>query len=159
MRFPVSKSPDAKRYFAPDTIGAVYAGLVLHYLDGPELREGLGLLFKALAPGGRLYASVNSPFESFTAKEEFLHRKDVLKEEYPGWFKPFDKTMVPEFIRDQLPDFIHVFDVDTLPGYAKDAGFNVIASYYFKRGPGKKTKKLLGIIVEKPNISSPRPTK
>jgi len=158
MRFPVVKSPDAKKHFAPDTIGAVYAGLVLHYLDGPELREGLGLLFKSLAPGGRLYASVNSPFETFAITEEFLHRKNIIKEEYPGWFKNFDKTILPEFIRDQIPDFIHVFDIDTMTGYAKDAGFTMIDCYYFSRGPKKMTKKLLGFIVEKPKISAPRPT-
>ncbi|MBW1853457.1 MAG: hypothetical protein JRJ00_02055, partial [Deltaproteobacteria bacterium] len=107
----------------------------------------------------RLYASVNSPLDSFATTEDFLHRKNITKEEYPGWFKTYDKTMLPEFIRDQIPDFIHVFDVDTLTGYAKDAGFNVIDCYYFKRGPGKMMKKLLGIIAKKPAISSSRPTK
>jgi len=159
MRFPVAESPDARKHFAPDTIGAVYAGLVLHYLDGPELREGLGLLFKSLVPGGRLYASVNSPLDSAVKSKEFFHRKDILKEEYPGWFKTYDKTMLPEFIRDQIPDYIHLFDVDTLTGYAKDAGFNVIECDYFPRGTGMMMKKLLGIIAEKPTISSPRPNK
>ena len=159
MRFPAAESPDAKKYFSPGTLGAVYAGLVLHYLDGPELREGLGLLFKSLAPGGRLYASVNSPLDSLATTEDFLHRKNITKEEYPGWFKAYDKTMLPEFIRNQIPDFIHVFDVDTLTGYAQDAGFKVIDCYYFERGPGMMMKKLLGIIAEKPATSSSRPTK
>ncbi len=159
MRFPAAESPDAKKYFAPGTLGAVYAGLVLHYLDGPELREGLGLLFKSLAPGGRLYASVNSPLDSLATTEDFLHRKNITKEEYPGWFKAYDKTMLPECIRNQIPDFIHVFDVDNLTGYAQDAGFKVIDCYYFERRPVMMMKKLLGIIAEKPATSSSRPTK
>jgi SAM-dependent methyltransferase len=154
MYFPPAKTSDVKNCFVPDSLGAVYAGLVLHFLNGPELRQGLGLLYKSIAPGGRIYASVNSPLDSPSMTKTFLHRKNVLKEEYPGWFENYS-AMLPEFIRDQVPDFIHAFDKDTLTRYVKDAGFNVINCYYFNRTAGMKMMKLLCIIAEKPMMSSP----
>jgi SAM-dependent methyltransferase len=153
IHFPPPAGSDQISSFAPDTIGAVYAGLVFHFLNGPELRQGLTLLYKAVAPGGRIFASVNSPLDSPAMSKDFLHRKNVLKEEYPGWFENYNK-MLPDFIRNQVPDFIHAFDVDTLTRYTQDAGFKVIECYYFQRGSGMMMMKLLGIIAEKPNLNS-----
>ncbi len=156
MRFPATKESDVKRYFAPGTVGAVYAGLMVHYLSGPDLRQGLELLFKSVALGGRIYLSANSPFESQNMEKDFMHRKNVLKEEYPGWY---ENRMLPERIRDKIPNFIHVFDEETLSRYVTDAGFKLIDSYYFARGAGMITKKLLGVIAEKPNISLSKPAR
>ena len=150
IRFPETESPDVHRCFAPDTLGAVYAGLIFHYLNGPELRQGLKLLLQSIAPGGRLYASVNSALSAENMKKDFLHRKNVLKEEYPGWFENYE-SMLPSFIRGQSPSYLHVFDKETLTRYAKDAGFNVIDCSYFYRGSDMMKMEQVGIIAEKPN--------
>jgi len=156
MHFPKMDSTQSKKAFSPGTIGATYAGLVLHYLNPDELTRGLKLLFDATAPGGRVYASVNSAFISQTLLEDFQSRKKNPADAYPGWYPDLFASSVPEKIRSSMPKsvcgikikYLHIFDEETLSRYFEQAGFHVIESFYFIRSKSLPMK-LLGIVAEK----------
>jgi predicted SAM-dependent methyltransferase len=157
MHFPFLKSPQCKRAFSHDSIGATYAGLLLHYLNPNELTEGLKLLYASTAPGGRVFASVNSAFLSKALGEDFLRRKQNPADPFPGWYPNVFDASVPEKVRNEMPKsvcgmeikFLHVFDEETLSRYFEQAGFNVLEHFYFSRSK-MIPMKLLGIIAEKP---------
>jgi len=153
MTFPDQESPEIKKVFSPSTIGSTYAGMMLHYLSGVKLVQGLKLLYKATAPGGRIYISVKTPFVSPALEKDFLHRKNDLKEEFPGWYpNVYDRDefrgKIPDFVRKQQTPYLHVFDHETLSKYLEDAGFRVIKHFYFMRNTMMRMK-LLGIVAEK----------
>lgn len=156
MHFPNMDSPQSRTAFSPGTLGATYAGLVLHYLNPDELSRGLRLLFDATAPGGRVYASVNSSYISTQLLEDFQRRKRDPKDTYPGWYPDLSDSSVPEKIRSTMPKsvcgikikFLHIFDEETLSRYFEQAGFRVIESFYFTRSKTLPMK-MLGIVVEK----------
>ena len=153
MEFPNQKSSEINNVFSPNTIGAIYSGLMLHYLSGNELVQGLKLLYKATAPGGRIYISVKTPFVSPALEKDFLHRKNNLKEEFPGWYpNVYDREefrgKIPDFVRKQQTAFLHVFDHETMSKYLEKAGFRVLDHFYFLRNTMMRMK-LLGIVAEK----------
>jgi len=160
MHFPNIESQKCREAFSPDTLGATFAGLVFHYLNPDELTRGLKLLFDATAPGGRVYASVNSAFIMPALLEDFQRRKKNPADKYPGWYPNFNDNSVPEKIRSTMPKSIcgikiallHVFDEETLSRYFKQAGFHVIEHFYFNRSKVIPMK-LLGIVAEKESVS------
>lgn len=156
MHFPNIESSQSRKAFSPGTLGATYAGLVFHYMNPNELSRGLKLLFAATAPGGRVYASVNSAFISPQLLEDFQRRKKDPKDTYPGWYPDLSDSSVSEKIRSTMPKsvcgikikFLHIFDEETLSGYFQHAGFRVIESFYFTRSKTLPMK-LLGIVAQK----------
>jgi predicted SAM-dependent methyltransferase len=142
MKFPLVETAGSREAFTPDSLGAVYAGLVLHYLNGDALRQGLKLLYAAMIPGGRLYVSTGSA-KDLPPKlaNEFKQRKDKNVRD-PGWFP--DIKSVPA--GRSTPDYINVFDQDTMAGYLTEAGFTVKETFYFKRA---NAMTLLATIAEK----------
>jgi SAM-dependent methyltransferase len=156
MHFPNIESSQSRKTFSPGTLGATYAGLVFHYMNPNELVRGLKLLFDATAPGGRVYASVNSAFISPQLLEDFQRRKKDPKNKYPGWYPDLSDKSVPEKIRSTMPrsvcgikiKYLHIFDEETLSRYLEQAGFRVIESFYFIRSKTLPMK-LLGIVAEK----------
>jgi SAM-dependent methyltransferase len=160
MHFPNLDSPQSRKAFSPNSLGAIYAGLVLHYLSPDELTRGLKLLFDATAPGGRVFASVNSAYISPQLLEDFQRRKKDLRDEYPGWYPDLSDNTVPEKIRSTMPKsvcgikikFLHIFDEETLSRYFRQAGFRIIESFYFTRSKTLPMK-LLGIIAQKEPIA------
>jgi SAM-dependent methyltransferase len=156
VHFPYIKSPQGKRAFSHDSIGATYAGLLLHYLNPDELTEGLKLLYDSTAPGGRVFASVNSAFISKALAEDFLRRKQNPADPFPGWYPNVFDNSVPEKVRNEMPKsingmeikFLHVFDEETLSRYFEKAGFMVVEHFYFSRSK-MIPMKVLGVIAEK----------
>jgi len=150
------KQSSAKKKFSPGTLGATYAGLLFHYLNPDELTRGLKLLFDATAPGGRVYASVNSAFIMPALQEDFQRRKKNPADAYPGWYPDLYDSSVPEKIRSTMPKsvcgikvkYLHIFDEETLSRYFEQAGFRVIETFYFTRSKSLPMK-LLGIVAEK----------
>jgi SAM-dependent methyltransferase len=156
MHFPNLASPQSIKAFSPGSLGATYAGLLLHYLNPDELTRGLKLLFDATAPGGRVYASVNSAFIAQSLLEDFKRRKQNPADPFPGWYPDLFASSVPLKVRNDMPrsvcgmeiKYLHVFDEDTLSHYFKNAGFRVIEHFYFNRNK-MIPMKLLGVVAEK----------
>ena len=137
MQFPNLASPQCIKAFAPDSLGATYAGLLLHYLNPNELTQGLKLLNDATAPGGRVYASVNSAFISQSLLEDFQRRKQNPADPFPGWYPNLFASSVPIKVQNDMPrsvcgmkiTFLYVFDEDTLSRYFENAGFSVVEHF------------------------------
>ena len=156
MHFPKLTSPQCIKAFSPDSLGATYAGLLLHYLNPDELTQGLKLLYDATAPGGRVYASVNSAFIAQSLLEDFQRRKQNPADPFPGWYPDLFDSSVPLKVRNDMPrsvcgmeiKYLHVFDEDTLSRYFENAGFRVVEHFYFNRNK-MIPMKLLGVVAEK----------
>ena len=161
MHFPNLETQQCMKAFAPNSLGATYAGLLLHYLNPDELTRGLKLLYDATAPGGRVFASVNSAFISQSLLEDFQRRKQNPADPFPGWYPNLSDSSVPEKVRKDMPrsicgveiSFLHVFDEETLARYFEKAGFRVVEHFYFTRNK-KIPMKLLAIVAEKEAAAS-----
>ena len=150
-QFPNQDSKKAKEAFSPNSLGATYAGLIFPYLNGTELTQGLKLLYQATAPSGRIYLSVDTPSAFPSIAQVFLRRKKS-KDLHPGWFPNLDYgSHIPERIRKQLPDSIHVFDLETVYNYVEGAGFRVLDYFRFTRqkGGGGQGMETIGLVAEK----------
>jgi hypothetical protein len=95
MHFPNCDSQQCIKTFAPESLGATYAGLFLHYLNPAELTQGLKLLYDATATECGVYASVNSAFIAQLLAEDFLRRKKNPDEPFPGWYPNVLDKSVP----------------------------------------------------------------
>ena len=149
MRFPYQDSQKVRDVFSPNSFGAVYAGLIFPYLNGEELVQGLRLLCKVTAPGGRVYMSVHTPFDTREMSKDYRRRKKDSSIAFPGWYPDgFErKKYVPAMARNQVPDFIHVFDKEMLSRYLEDAGFHMVKCVRFPRG--RMRMLILGAVAEK----------
>ena len=151
MHFPNPDSKKVKEAFSPNSLGATYAGLIFPYLNGKELTQGLKLLYQATAPSGRIYLSVDTPSAFPSIAQVFLRRKED-REPYPGWFPHVEYgPHIPEKVRKQLPDSIHVFDLETIYNYVEGAGFRVLDYFRFTRKKGHLGQGMesIGLIAEK----------
>lgn len=82
--------------------------------------------------------------------EYFLRRKKDSSIAFPGWYPDGfgQKQYMPEIVRDQMPDFIHVFDEELLSSYLRNAGFRVLECMRFLRGRMYQMQ-IIGIVAEK----------
>ncbi len=116
--------------FLNASLEGVLGGQILHFLDGPTLETALQKIHRWLVPGGKLFAITITPSLSFYRKfwDEY-HSRKTRGDRWPGVFNPRD--VAPPEWRDQLPDLIHMFDVDILGRAAREAGFQIETLEYF----------------------------
>jgi predicted SAM-dependent methyltransferase len=86
MHFLNQDSQKIKEVFSPNSLGAIYAGLIFPYLSDTELTQGLKPLYQATAPAGRIYILVEIPSVPPSISQTFLRREKDVDEPYPGWF-------------------------------------------------------------------------
>jgi hypothetical protein len=108
---------------APETFNGILCALVLHFLDGPGVERAVAALFRWLAPGRALYATVITPSNSYYRVTRDLYAERVRRGE--PW------PLHPERWRSQLPALVHLFEDDTLRRVLESAGFVVGGLRYF----------------------------
>lgn len=122
--------------FAVGAFTAVLAARVLHFLRGDEVRIAIPKMFRWLAPGGRLFIIVDTPYTGFWsgAAPEYERRK-AAGEQWPGFIPD-----VAAFLRDgRLPDgmlpYLNPMDPDILRRECLQAGFVVQECGFESRDP------------------------
>lgn len=126
-RFPYKFKLDA------DSLDAVHASHVFHFLTGRQLQIGADSIHWWLKPGGRLFAVAATPyfgpFASFAAAYE-----DRLKsgETWPGWVEN-TRTITEHRLMSQVPKSIHLLDDRILSRTFADAGFEIERCWMFRR--------------------------
>ncbi len=102
------------------SIDAILAQRVLHYLSPDEMDKGLKIMHDLLKDGGKVYVTVDSPYnkkmDSFI--KEFELRKSG-QERYPGSVKT-----------KSTKDIKNYMDLDILVRAFKDAGFAIEEEFY-----------------------------
>jgi polyketide synthase PksL len=97
-------------HFPENSLDAVHASNIFHFLTGPQLARGLKSIAHWLAPGGKLFVQAatpwQKPFESFIPVFESRRAAGV---EWPGWI---EKTTDYSTHRKlgQIPSSIHLLD-------------------------------------------------
>jgi SAM-dependent methyltransferase len=120
-------------HFPENSLDAVHASNIFHFLTGPQLARGLKSIAHWLAPGGKLFVQAatpwQKPFESFIPVFESRRAAGV---EWPGWI---EKTTDYSTHRKlgQIPSSIHLLDDKTLQTAAETAGLTVEESTLYRR--------------------------
>lgn len=119
--------------FLENSLGAIHASNVFHFLTGAQLEQGLASIAHWLCPGGRLFVQSSTPFqEPFKGfVPEFLSRRR-RGDPFPGWID--DTRRVSEHRKlDQIPKSLNLLDDQTLRRHAEAAGLRVEQAYLYRR--------------------------
>ena len=117
--------------FAPNSISAVHASMILHFLTGEDIMEGLRKIHQCLEPGGRLFIGNMSPhlglFDKSLSAE--YDTRVAQGEQWPGYINQIQYAKGNW--KNQLPEFAHFFKLDTAVSFVTKSGFEVEKAYYY----------------------------
>lgn len=101
-------------------------------MKGEDILSGLQKCYQWLEPGGKLYIVNMTPYLGlfdWQKLSKFYLERVKNQEKWPG------EINCRQFAKDgwgeQLPEFAHFFDLDSMNSLAKQAGFCIEDSYYF----------------------------
>lgn len=140
--------------FPENSLGAILACRVVHFLTGEEMERGIEKMKRWLVPGGQIFVVTLSPYHRHL-KDRFLpiYLKRARKNDpWPGTIENMHEYVPHE--ANKIPKFCHVMDTNSLGQAFQRHGFRVIKEQFFdyKRPNAKSNgdKGYYGIIVEKP---------
>lgn len=116
--------------FEAQSLSGILMSQILHFLDGETLELGLHKCFQWLEKGGRIYIVVITPFLSryILFLDEFNERL-AQGESWPGAMNP--RLVVKEDHKNQLPEFIQLFNTDIIQRVVEKCGFKIEKNEYF----------------------------
>jgi SAM-dependent methyltransferase len=121
--------------FSCGYFGAVHASNVLHFLNPMELETGIDLMVDWLAPGGKVFVLVNSPYtQNFKNVIPYFERKKKDGVRWPGWIDDLSQYSSHATLQ-YLPASLHLFDAEVLSRGFERAGFTIeVAREYSRSG-------------------------
>ncbi len=123
------KFPDELNFNAGSLSGILISN-VLHFMDGESVVLGLKKCWQWLEDNGKIFITVMTPHLSFYHQLISEYEKRVAEGyEWPGIFNP--KLVASEKWRDTLPEFVHLFELDTIKTVVEKAGFTINGIEYF----------------------------
>ena len=119
--------------FAENSLGAIHASNVFHFLTGPQLANGAASIAHWLAEGGKVFVQASTPwqapFENFISEFEDRRAKG---DPFPGWIadahQRFDHPKI-----SQIPPAIHLLDDQTLARLFTAAGLEIERCWLYRR--------------------------
>lgn len=146
--------------YGPNSFDAIYIGNVLHFLRGEYVTWGLERCFQWLKPGGKIFATVCSPyFPSYTKFVDLYHQRQKCKVRWPGEMENHQDYIpddAPEAQKQADIDYLHVFTKEDLADKFREVGFAIEQSTYFALETATHLKytddsrSFVGIIAKKP---------
>ena len=125
----MGKFPDDLK-FDHESLSGILISNVLHFMDGNTIIRGLRHCWEWLEKDGQLFITVMTPHLSFYHQLIPEYEAKVLKgETWPGIFNP--QLVATEKWKDNLPEFVHLFEIDTIKKVVENAGFNIHQIEYF----------------------------
>lgn len=120
--------------FAPQSIDAVLACRVLHFMAGETLIKTLNKIYMALKPDGKFFVIVDTPFMGWWQQciAVFNERK-VQQVRWPGVFQPASDFCSEATAKAVLPPLVHWFDQETITLEMQNIGFNIEKISYIDR--------------------------
>ena len=117
----------------PDSLAAVHASNVLHFLDGAELTLGAAKIAKWLAPGGRLFVHAGTPYQQpFSRFIPQYEQRVAAGDPWPGYV--IDTKEISSHRRlSQIPPSIHLLDAQVLTRVFEAAGLTVDRVWLYRR--------------------------
>ena len=108
-----------------ESIGAIYLGRVLHFLDGPTLERGIQKLWKWLVPGGKVVATSVTPYiNGFQSIAKIYEENRRNEELWPGFIEDVSQY-IPVLWTACMPLKMHFLDQEVLTRVFTQAGFQI----------------------------------
>lgn len=144
-------------HFEPETLGAVHASNVFHFLTGNQLEYGFRSIARWLQPGGQVFVQAATPYQAPFA--EFLpeyERRLAASQKWPGWI-PRISVYSSHRQLSQMPRSLHLLDDAILIRAATAAGLEIERAWLFRRGDLPATLHLdgresVGLIARRPSL-------
>ena len=139
--------------FPDQSLSAVLACRLFHFLDGSQLELAVKKIYRWLVPGGRVFVFANSPYRKSLGN--FVENYDTNKigARYPGIIRQLGEVNKDQ--ANQLPPFFHYLDTEVLTRLFTEAGFKVEKAKYISL-PGESSaiyfdgRENVGLIASKP---------
>ncbi len=114
-----------------DSLGAVLAARLFHFLDGDTIERSAQKLFSWLAPGGKVFIVAETPFVKTLIgfREEYKQRKES-GDPFPGLIQDM---LVFSPHATMIPKLGNWMDVDVLTRVFSASGFTIEECAYFAR--------------------------
>lgn len=119
-------------HLEPKSLSAIHASMILHFLSGEDLTEGLRQCYEAMEQGGYLFLANMTPYLGIYDTEKLIkeyNKRVSAGESWPGYIDHI--SLIKEEWKNSVPKFAHFFKIDTLVRYVTAAGFEVEEAYYY----------------------------
>lgn len=91
-----NKSFPNETNFMPNSLSAILASRLFHFLTGEELEIGVKKMFQWLAPGGKVFVFTNAPYRKNMMKFIDEYEKKRKTEKYPGMVKSLNDVNIDQ---------------------------------------------------------------
>jgi SAM-dependent methyltransferase len=119
--------------FSDESLGAIHASNVLHFLEPPDLEIGIQRLFEWLAPNGKVFVMVNSTYgENFKGYVPCFLQRKAAGEQWPGWVEDLSAYCAHPTLQF-IPNQLHLFDAEVLARAFRSVGFTIELAKEFRR--------------------------
>jgi SAM-dependent methyltransferase len=141
--------------FEENSLGAVHASSVLHFLTGNQLEYGLKVIARWLRPGGKLFVQAATPWQQpFADFVPEFHRRLESGVKWPGFVERIGAWSTHKQI-SLMPKAVHLLDTDTLASVTLNAGLDIDRLWYYRRADLPVRLRLdgresVGLIASKP---------
>lgn len=117
-------------HLKPESLSGILISNVLHFMDGKTVSDSIHHCWQWLKPGGKLFITVMTPHLSFYYSLIPEYEKRVKEGvEWPGIFNP--QLVASEKWKNNLPDFVHLFELDTIKRVVEKETFIIDDIHYF----------------------------
>lgn len=126
-------------HFEAETLGAIHASNVLHFLPPPQMEEGFRAFARWLRPGGKLFVQASSPYQTpFQAFIPEFERRREAGQRWPGWLEKASEFAAHRQM-GQMPRSLHLLDDATLARAAAGVGLQVERAWLYRRADFPRT--------------------
>ena len=131
-------------HFEPDTLGAVHASNVFHFLTGNQLSEGVRAIARWLRPGGKLFVQAATPYQAaFSGFIPEYEKRLNSGVRWPGWVEKISRYSRHKKL-GAMPASVHLLDDRVLSAVVASSGLVVERAWLYHRGDFPKELKLDG---------------
>ena len=131
-------------HFEPETLGAIHASNVFHFLTGNQLAYGIRNAARWLRPGAKLFLQAATPYQAqFASFIPEYELRIAAGGKWPGWVEKISRYSQHKKL-GAMPASIHLLDERILVPLVEGAGLRVERAWLYQREDLPRELKLDG---------------